>query len=97
MHTNKKTSIKMKVFQKGQVVIPVALREKYLIEIGDQINIIPTEEGILLKSVPKHENQKSLTEKLFGIFSSYSTEKKQIEKQKISNATEKGFIERWQK
>ena len=35
-----KKEIKMKIFPKGQVVIPVELRRKYHIEIGDHINVI---------------------------------------------------------
>ena len=39
MGAGTKESIKMKVFPKGQVVIPVSLRKKYQIEIGDQIDV----------------------------------------------------------
>ena len=42
-------SIKMKLFPKGQVVIPVELRRKYHLEIGDHINVVSTDQGILLK------------------------------------------------
>ena len=97
MQSKTTISIKMKVFQKGQVVIPIALREKYNIKTGDHIDIIPTDEGILLKAVPENDNQKSLTEKLFGIFSAYSTEKKHINEQEIGSETEKEFIKGWEK
>ena len=40
MGTGTKETIKMKVFPKGQVVIPVSLRKKYQIDIGDRIDVI---------------------------------------------------------
>ena len=46
-------SIKMKLFPKGQVVIPVELRRKYHLEIGDHINVVSTDQGILLKPSSK--------------------------------------------
>lgn len=39
----------MKVFPKGQVLIPVKLRKKYGIEIGDRIEIEQQADGIWLK------------------------------------------------
>ena len=90
-----KKSIKMKVFAKGQVVIPISLREKYHIEVGDQIEVIPTEEGILLKSESKGDGRNSMTDQLHGIFRKYSRGKRRIEKKDIKRATEKGFSERW--
>ena len=68
MTANTKESFKMKVFPKGQVVIPVSLRRKYRIDIGDQIDVVSEKEGILLKPLPKQENISSLTEQLCGIF-----------------------------
>lgn len=67
-----KESIKMKVFPKGQIVIPVSLRKKYQIEIGDQIDVIPESEGILLKPLAKEQRGKSATGRLFGIFNGSS-------------------------
>lgn len=90
-------SIKMKVFPKGQVVIPVALRKKYKIDIHDQINVISTPEGILLKPIPKEQGEISLTSKLFGVFSNYSCKQKIPEKAELNAATEKGFVEGWNK
>jgi len=93
MSTVAKESIKMKVFPKGQVVIPISLRRKYHIEIGDQIDVISESDGILLKPLPKEKNQRSLTEQLFGIFSDYAAEKSKPTKADIKRATEKGFSE----
>ena len=63
-----KEPITMKVFPKGQVVIPVALRKKYDINIGDQIDVIPETNGILLKPATKKMTDRSLTDRLFGVF-----------------------------
>ena len=95
MSESLKKSLKMKVFAKGQVVIPIYLREKYHIEIGDQIEVIPTEEGILLKSESKGDGPKSKTDQLYGIFRQYARGKKKLEKKDIKSVTERGFSERW--
>ena len=87
----------MKVFAKGQVVIPVQLRKEYHIEIGDRIDVIPTPEGILLKSNPKKNNISTLTEKLYGIFSNYASNKNEAGKNEIIKATEKGFTQKWER
>jgi AbrB family looped-hinge helix DNA binding protein len=90
-----KESIKMKVFPKGQIVIPVSLRKKYQIEIGDQIDVISESEGILLKPLAKEQRGKSSTERLFGIFSGYASQKPT--KADIDKATEAGFNQGWNK
>ncbi len=97
MGAGTKESIKMKVFPKGQVVIPVALRKKYHIEIGDQIDVIADSDGILLKPLPKEKSQRSLTERLFGIFRAYASGKSEPTKADIEKATEDGFAEGWNK
>lgn len=89
--------MEMKVFPKGQVVIPVMLRKKYNIDIGDNIQAVPSENGILLKPLPKSKKPQSLTDDLFGIFKKYSGDSKKISKKDILNATEKGFIKGWEK
>ena len=48
-------TITMKVFPKGQVVIPVSLRKRYNIDIGDQVQAIPSNEGILLRQRRKRD------------------------------------------
>ncbi len=87
----------MKVFPKGQVVIPVSLRKKYQIEIGDRIDVISISDGILLKPLPKENRQRSLTERLFGIFSDYAAGKTRPTKTDIEKATEAGFTDGWNK
>ena len=75
MSDHPKETFKMKVFPKGQVVIPISLRKKYHIEIGDQINVVTAPEGILLKPMPDESRKRSLTERLFGIFNVYASGK----------------------
>ena len=87
----------MKVFPKGQVVIPVALRKKYQIDIGDRIDVIADSDGILLKPLPKEKSQRSLTERLFGIFRDYTSGESKPTKVDIEKATEGGFTEGWNK
>jgi len=92
-----KETIKMKVFPKGQVVIPISLREKYHIEIGDQIDVIPESKGILLKPGLKETNKRSMTDRLFGIFSAYAAGKPAPKKKDVQRAVETGFAEGWKK
>jgi len=93
MSPTSKESVKRKVFPKGQIVIPVALRKKYHIEIGDHVDVIPKADGILIKPMPKKEGKKSLTDCLFGMFGKYAKGKPKLKKADIDRATEAGFIE----
>ena len=98
MQTDSKEHIKkMKVFPKGQVVLPVSIRKKYQIEIGDQVEVISVSEGILLKPVPKKQSNTSLTRRLFGIFGDYAKGHLKLHKKDIDKATEEGFMEGWTK
>ncbi len=97
MSDHSKESFRMKVFPKGQVVIPISLRKKYHIDIGDQINVETTPEGILLKPLPKESRKRSLTDRLFGIFNAYASGKPKPTEKDIARATETGFIEGWKK
>ena len=97
MGATSKESVKMKVFPKGQIVIPVALRKKYNIDIGDHVDVIPKADGILLKPVPKKEEKKSMTDRLFGMFRKYAKGKPKLKKADINRAAEAGFIEDWVK
>lgn len=90
-----KEPVKMKVFQKGQIVIPVSLRQRYHIDIGDRLDVVPTNDGILLKSPSTKERKSSLTDELFGIFKKYQPKGSGLEKENIIKATEKGFTEGW--
>ena len=97
MGTDTIETVKRKVFPKGQVVISISLRKKYQIDIGDRIDVISKPDGILLKPLPKENRQRSLTERLFGIFSDYATGKTRPTKADIKKATEAGFTEGWDK
>ena len=90
-------SIQMKVFPKGQIVIPIALRKKFHIEIGDRVDVILKADGIFLKPVSKKEKEMSLTDHLFGMFRKYAKEEPKLEKTDINSATEAGFIQGWGK
>jgi len=93
MGATSKVSVKRKVFPKGQIVIPVALRKKYHIEIGDHVDVIPKTDGILLKPILPKKRGGSLTDSLFGIFGKYAKGKPKLKKADISKATGAGFIE----
>ena len=97
MSDHSKESFKMKVFPKGQVVIPISLRKKYHIDIGDQIDVATAPEGILLKPLPKESRKGPLTERLFGIFNAYASGKPAPTEKDIDGAAEKGFIDGWKK
>ena len=92
-----KKEMTMKVFQKGQVVIPVALRRKYNIEIGDHINIVSTSDGILLKPEEKKGDKKNRAIDLFGIFHKHAEKKSHISRKKINRLTEASFSNEWRK
>jgi len=95
MHTKSKEPVKKKVFPKGQVVIPVSLRKKFQINIGDHIEVVSTAEGILLKPSTKRKQDIFVTDRLFGIFAAYALKKQKHTKDDISKSTEAGFTEGW--
>ena len=85
---------KMKVFAKGQVVIPIAYRRKYKIEIGDQIDVVLKPDGILLKK-PQKGVSVSLTEKLHGILAEYCKNIHSPKKEDTRKAVANGFTQGW--
>ena len=70
-----------KVYQKGQIVIPVKLRKKYGIEIGSTVNVIP--EKKYLKVVPLKKKESILD--IAGCFESKKTFPKKQEIDKLSS------------
>jgi AbrB family looped-hinge helix DNA binding protein len=90
-------SYRMKVFPKGQVVIPVALRKKYRIEVGDHIEVIAEEDGILLKKPAPEVDHRPLTERLDGVFAGYGKGKKPPTRREVASATSSGFSKGWKK
>jgi len=95
MQENVKNSKKMKVFPKGQVIIPVELRRKFNINIGDRIEFITFQDGILLKPSRQKTNHRSATDELYGILREYAKNGKYPEKDTVNEATESGFAEGW--
>lgn len=96
MDSDNKQSYRMKIFQKGQVVIPAKLRKKYKLEAGDRVEIRPTPDGILLRATPQKTFRKERTHCLFGIFKDAAGRAK-LSRKAMAEATEKGFSERWKK
>jgi len=47
--------LRLKVGDKGQILIPKVLREKYGVKEGSYVIIEPTEEGIILRGRPSPE------------------------------------------
>src|ERR1035437_6998833 len=77
-----------KVFNKGQVVIPAALRKKFDIVIGERVNIIVEEDGIKIMPVKKKVDAKEL----FGVFHKYAGGKPFLTEEEIEKATEKNLL-----
>ena len=96
-NSSKETGIKMKVYPKGQVVIPVSLRKKYNIEIGDHIDVITESEGILLKPEIEEQPKTSFTKQLFGIFNDYAKVLPYLNEDTINASTEDEFTKGWKK
>ena len=97
MPTKSHKTMTMKIFPKGQVVIPVELRRKYHLEIGDHIDVVSTDHGILLKPSRKKHGKPSLTDQLFGVFKQHAEVKPSITKKDIEEATENNFSKGWPK
>ncbi|HVB12095.1 MAG TPA: AbrB/MazE/SpoVT family DNA-binding domain-containing protein [Nitrososphaerales archaeon] len=47
--------LKLKIGEKGQILIPKLFREKYGMREGENVTVEPREEGILLKGRPSKE------------------------------------------
>lgn len=85
----------MKIFQKGQVVIPADLRRRYNINTGDQIEFLTLQDGILLKPFKHRPKDRTLTEELFGMLSSYAAKGNLPDKETVEKTTESGFLTGW--
>ena len=46
----------VKVTRRGQTTIPLKFRKKYLIKEGDELVVEATDEGLLLKVIPRLES-----------------------------------------
>ena len=97
MSSEPKRTYHMKVFQKGQVVIPVNLRKKYRIEPGDQIEVLEQQEGILLRAHKTDNIGRNKTAALFGIFRDQANARKKPTRKDMEKALEKGLAAGWKK
>ncbi len=82
--------MKAKVFNKGQIVIPAALRKAFGIEIGGKVELIVMKDGIKIVPVRRKVSVKSLA----GVFKKYAKNKKFPTEKEIEKITEKWFSER---
>ncbi len=78
----------MKVFNKGQVVIPAAIRKEFGIEIGDMLDVVADrqEKCVKLKRAGEMKSQK-----LAGSLSRYNRKKRFPSKKEINKALTEGF------
>lgn len=76
-----------KVYAKGQVVIPVALRRKYGIDVNSHVDVV--DDGGVIKIIPHREIS---MDELAGIFTSnipYPTS------EQVTDAVAAGYAEGW--
>ena len=79
----------MKVFNKGQVVIPVAIRKEMGIEIGDMLDVVLDEKEKCVK-LKKAGDMKS--HKLAGSLSKYNRRKRFPTRKEMKKALEEGLV-----
>ncbi len=78
----------MKVFNKGQVVIPVAIRKEFGIEIGDMLDVVAdrNKKCVTLKRVGEMKSKK-----LAGSLSRYNRRKRFPSRQEMKKALAEGI------
>ena len=79
----------MKVFNKGQVVIPVAIRKEFGIEIGDMLDVVTDEKEKCVKLMKVGEMK---SQKLAGSLSKYKRKKKFPSRKEMKKALEEGMV-----
>jgi len=77
-----------KVFNKGQVVIPAALRKAFGIKIGEKVNLVVEEDGIKIIPAKKRVDAKEL----LGVFYKYAKNRPFPTEEEIEKATEEEFV-----
>lgn len=75
----------VKVFNKGQIVIPSLLRKAFGIKIGEKVNLVVEKDGIKIVPVRKKVDAKDLA----GVFHKYAKGKKIPTEKEIEDITEK--------
>ena len=78
----------MKVFNKGQVVIPADIRKEFGIEIGDMLEVFADKKE---KCVKLKRAKEMKSEKLAGSLSRYNRRKKFPSKKEIKKALAEGM------
>lgn len=79
----------MKVFNKGQVVIPADIRKEFGIEVGDMLEVVADRKEKCLK-LKRIDEMKS--EKLAGSLSKYNRRKRFPSRREIKEALAKGIV-----
>lgn len=85
--------MKMKVYNKGQVILPASIRKKYNINIGDKVDVLIEKDGIKIIPVKKV----NVTDELFGIINKQSYNYHEPSNEEIYKVTEEEFIKGWKK
>jgi len=78
----------MKVFNKGQVVIPVAIRKEFGIEIGDMLDVVADREEKCVKLKRPGEMK---SKKLAGSLSRYNRRERFPSRQEMKKALAEGI------
>ena len=79
----------MKVFNKGQVVIPVAIRKEFGIEIGDMLDVVADKKE---KCVKLRKTVEMKSQKLAGSLSKYKRRKRFPSRKEIKKALAEGIV-----
>lgn len=75
---------------KGQVIIPKAVRAAHHWEPGQELEVIDTKEGVLLK--PKSPFARTELSEVFGMLSKYA---KNLSEEEIKAAIDADFRRKW--
>lgn len=82
--------MRMKIYNKGQVVIPAELRKKYNLFVGDYIEVLP--EDNCIKLIP-HRNV-NIVDELFGVLRD-AKHNHEMDDLLIDRITEDEMIREW--
>lgn len=80
----------MKIYNKGQVIIPVNIRKKFNFNIGDYVEVVIAKDGIKLIPVKKSKT----VDRLYGILNK-NAELQSISENDINKASETEFLKGW--
>jgi AbrB family looped-hinge helix DNA binding protein len=83
--------MRMKIYNKGQVLIPTSLRKRYNLNIGDYVNVETEDNSIKITPVRKNR----VTDDLFGILAGKSHKTSIPDKEDINTITESEFVKDW--